>query len=47
MQGSATYWVDKAISHTSKDIRFDSSWSLPKKDAQIEKLRQYCKESAD
>ena len=32
----------QAISHTSKDIRFDSDWSLKKKDAQIEKLKQYC-----
>ncbi|OAI39037.1 hypothetical protein AYO40_06155 [Planctomycetaceae bacterium SCGC AG-212-D15] len=36
----------QAISHASKDIRFDSDWSRKKKDEQIEKLKQYCKEGA-
>ncbi len=34
-----------AISQTSKDIRFDSDWGTDWKDQQIEKLRQYCRES--
>ena len=35
----------QAISHTSKNIRFDSEWSMKTKDDQIERLKQYCKES--
>ncbi|MBS0263014.1 MAG: hypothetical protein JSS02_13800 [Planctomycetes bacterium] len=32
----------QAISHTSKDIRFDSDWSREQKDLQIERLKKYC-----
>jgi hypothetical protein len=34
----------QAISNTSEKIRFDSEWSTEKKDQQIEKLKQYCRE---
>ncbi len=36
----------EAISHTSKDNPFDSDWGVKRKDEQIAKLKQYCKESA-
>ncbi len=35
----------QAISHTTDELRFDSDWSLPRKDATILKLKRYCAES--
>lgn len=36
----------QAISHTSKEIRFESEGSLKNRDAQIEKLKQFCTSGA-
>lgn len=33
----------QAISHTSREIRFDTDWNQTKRDEAIEKLKQYCK----
>ena len=35
----------QAISHTTKQIKFDSDWSRATKDSAIEKLKTYCEES--
>lgn len=32
----------QAISHSATDIRFDSDWNTKQKDAQIERLKQFC-----
>jgi hypothetical protein len=33
----------QAISHTTDSIRFDSEWSVQRKDSVIEKLKEYCR----
>ncbi|MBW3600305.1 MAG: hypothetical protein KY475_23935, partial [Planctomycetes bacterium] len=35
----------QAISHTSESISFDSEWSPARKDRQIERIKQYCREA--
>jgi hypothetical protein len=36
----------QAISHSFQEIRFDSDWSITRRNEQIERLKQYCKEQA-
>jgi hypothetical protein len=33
----------QAISHTTEDIRFDTEWTVTRKDEVIERLKRYCK----
>ena len=35
----------QAITHTAKEIKFDSDWALADRDAAIVKLKKYCEES--